>query len=238
MPVNLVNKQYSLSIRMHPDGFSLFVHNENNKIISSEQFSQQYLDEQIDLELFFHSLHTSLPEYTSVNLILETDFYTLIPAALFKPENAASFLKLYKPTLPETVEIFHTFYKHTESVLIYAYDKQTIKILQSTFSLITVQHHLHQLIEENEAVEGEQVSLLLRNGQIDCLVCRNSSIQLINSYTYQSVEDIVFHIVNILHHLHFNNETAKITIYRGKNIKISPETVLKKYVQSVNCVEI
>lgn len=238
MNFNLVNSHQSLSIRMYPDGFSLFVCNENNELVFSSFNIVENTSGEFDAVQLTNSLPSSSTEYHSVTLTPVTDFYSLIPAVLFKPEKAKDLLKLHHPALSDSSEILHTFYKHTESILVYAYDKKTFKAVLSIFPQISIQHHLHQLVEELESINGEHVSILLRAGRIDCLALNKNGIQLLNSFEYQTTEDIVFHVLNILHHLHFNTETTGITIYREEDIRIFPETILKTYVSSINCKEI
>lgn len=230
MHINLTDKTYSLSIRMSPDGFSLSVYSEDNDVLSSERHSAY----NTDLIQRLGSVRASFPEFQSVSLITVADIYTLIPAIHFDPDKAKDFLQLQHPVLTEASQVFHTYYQHAGSMLIYAFDKQAIKTVQSVFPQISIQHHLHQLLEANLDTTGEHISLWLRSGKVDCLASRGNSIQLLNSYSFQTEEDIVYHVLNILHHLHFDHETTQITIYRGNDISIRPEDILKNYTPLIN----
>ncbi len=230
MHINLTDKSYSLSIRMSPDGFSLSVYSEDNDLLSSERHSIH----NADLTQCLGSVCASLPGFTSVSLVTVADVYTLIPAIHFDADKAKYFLQLQHPVLTEASQVLHTYYQHTGSILIYAFDKQAIKAVQTIFPQISIQHHLHQLIEANQKATGEQISIWLRSGKADCLASRGNSIQLLNSYPFQTEEDIVYHVLNILHHLHFNHETIQITIYRESDISILPEDILKNYFPSIN----
>ncbi len=187
-----------------------------------------------DLIQRLDSVCASLPGFQSVSLVTVTDIYTLIPAIHFDADKAKDFLLLQHPVVTEASQVLHTYYQHAGSMLIYAFDKQAIKTVQSVFPQISIQHHLHQLLEANLDTTGEHISLWLRPGKADCLASRGNSIQLLNSYPFQTEEDIVYHVLNILHHLHFDHETAQITIYRGSDISIRPEDILKNYFPSVN----
>jgi hypothetical protein len=230
MHINLTDKSYSLSIRMSPDGFSLSVYSEDNDLLSSERHSIH----NADLTQCLGSVCASLPGFESVSLVVITDTYTLIPAILFDADRAKDFLQLQHPALTETSQVLHTYYQHAGSMLIYAFDKQAIKAVQSVFPQINIKHHLHQLIEANQDATGEQLSLWLRPGKVDCLASRGNSIQLLNSYPFQTEEDIVYHVLNMLHHLHFKHETIQITIYRETDISIQPENIMRNYFPSVN----
>ncbi|MEA4974166.1 MAG: DUF3822 family protein [Paludibacter sp.] len=230
MHINLTDKSYSLSIRMSPDGFSLSVYSEDNDLLSSERHSI----DNADLTQCLGSVCASLPGFKSVSMVIVTDTYTLIPAILFDADKAKDFLQLQHPVQTETSQVLHTYYQHVGSMLIYAFNKQAIKTVQSVFPQLSIQHHLHQLIEANQQATGEQLSIWLRPGKVDCLASRGNSIQLLNSYPFQTEEDIVYHVLNILHHLHFKLETIQITIYRETDISIQPENILRNYFPSVN----
>ncbi len=230
MHINLTDKSYSLSIRMSPDGFSLSVYSEDNVLLSSERHSIQ----NADLTQCLGTVCASFPAFKYVSLVVVTDVYTLIPAIHFDADKAKDFLQLQHPVLTETSQVLHTYYQHAGSMLIYAFDKQAIKAVQTVFPQISIQHHLHELIEANQKATGEQISIWLRSGKADCLASRDNSIQLLNSYSCQTEEDIVYHVLNILHHLHFNHKTIQITIYRESDISIRPEDILKNYFTSIN----
>lgn len=230
MHINLTDKSYSLSIRMSPDGFSLSVYSEDNDLLSSERHSI----DNADLTQCLGSVCASLPGVKSVSLVVVTDTYTLIPAILYDADKAKDFLQLQHPALTEASQVLHTYYQHAGSMLIYAFDKQVIKAVQTIFPQISIQHHLHQLIEANQKAIGEQLSLWLRSGEVDCLASRDNSIQLLNSYPWQTEEDIIYHVLNMLHHLHFKQETIQITIYRETDSSIQPENILRNYFPSVN----
>jgi hypothetical protein len=219
---------------MSPDGFSLFVYNENNEVVLSERHDtgEQNLISQLNLSC------STLPPFQHVSLITVTDYYSLIPATLFTQSSARDFLRLQHPGLSESSEIYHSYYKYTESVLIYAFDKDKIKAVQAIFPQVNIRHHLHQLIEDTPTLKGEQLSLILRNGKVDCLASHRNSILLINSYIFQTEEDIVYHVLNIIHHLHFDHETMQVTIYLGSNVVVNPEKILKAYVPLINCKNI
>ena len=223
---------------MHPDGFSLFVYNENEEIISSVQQTHENLAGHAGIEELFSALQASQPACQSVTLIVESEYYTLIPEALFKPEKNEDFLRLHHPALPGSHQIFHTHYKHRGYVLIYAFDKHIIKSLRAVYPLMTVQHHLHQLLEEEHQGKEERIAVWVRSKQIDCLACQNNSILLLNNYQYQTGEDIVYHVLNMLHHLPLNHETAGVEIYRDDNTAFFSEKLLKDYFPHVKCKNI
>ncbi|MEA4985045.1 hypothetical protein SDC9_37095 [bioreactor metagenome] len=230
MHINLTDKSYSLSIRMSPDGFSLSVYSEDNKVL----FSERHDTGDTDLKQLLDSVCGSLPNIQSVSLIIVTDVYTLIPAIHFDQDKAKDFLQLQHPILTDASQVLYTYYKHADAMLIYAFNKQSIKAVQNIFQQINIQHHLHQLIEEHQNITGEQVSLWIRPEKIDCLASRGNNIQLFNSYPWQTEEDIIYHVLNILHHLHFNHETTKITIYRGNDIGTHPDNTLSNYIPLIN----
>lgn len=234
MHINLAEKPYSLSIRIYPDGFSLFVCNENNEVLSTEH----HYTEGGQLEESFISLCSTLSDCQSVSLVMVTDFYTLIPATIFNPDKKNDFLRLQHPNLTDTSEIFYTYYKHIDAILVYAFDKKNIKTVQSAFPEINIQHHLHHLIENLETARGEQISLIIKSGSIDCLASRHNYIQLLNNFAFQTEEDIVYHVLNILHHLDFNHETTQITIYHENNKSINPIDKLKPYISKIHLKDI
>lgn len=133
-------------------------------------------------------------------------------------------------------EIFHTHYPSQGCILLFAVDRHIIKTIQTVFPSTTVYHHLHGLMEREGFPQnkGERISIRIRTQQVDFLVFHKNRIQLLNSYPYQQTEDIVYHLLNILHHLHLGHETTEIEITRDHNIEIYPEEILKDYIPIIN----
>lgn len=233
MNQNLVDKQYHLSIRIHPDGFSLSVYDEHNKFVSKSDQRIENLTNDTDWNKLFSNLNLSNPEDYQVSLNYETDLYTAIPDTLSKPAHFRDFLKLHHPALSADCHILHTYYKELQCILIYATDKSITDGLQAVFSEINVRHHLHPYLMNQHTTNEDKITVVIRNKSIDCILSQNNRLKLLNNYSYETTEDIVFHVLNIYHHRELDHSTTSIDIVVSDETQLNPVELLKSYFPNV-----
>ena len=87
------SKHYSQSIRFKSDGFSLYIKDEHQILISSKNI---IIHKALQTEGEFIDLLSNEKElsinYTKINFVYETDIYAIVPLQIFKTEQARDFL--------------------------------------------------------------------------------------------------------------------------------------------------
>jgi len=226
MNANLVNIPYRLSIRLSPNGFSVFVCDVNEKVIASVNQTYKHSGDTNSLKEAILSIKPSLPDCQEVILICETEFYTLIPNSFFASDHALDFLKLQHPDMPETNQVFsHSFQNH-DSIFIFGYDSGIVQTLTDIFPTLKIEH---QLISSIEHDHQNMISIWIGEERIDCLVFHKGEIKLLNHYPYQTAEDIVYHALNIAYHLQFDIMEFEITVYSDEANAKNYEEIITTY---------
>lgn len=233
MDSNLVKNQYSLSIRICSDGFSLSVYDENNHIISSKHLKSEPGDDEVAfLQQMLASQEEINVEYKEISVICESAYHTLLPEIFHTTDKEEDFLKLQHPTLPTSCQIFHAKQTNLQTVLIFGIDKKIIEIVTNYFQSAAIVSHLVHIIRKIISEETEKLTLWVRAEEIDCVVYKNDKIILLNKYSFQNSEDIVYHILNIYEQLALNPSKFITEVYDDSN-RLNA-ALLKDYIHTVN----
>lgn len=229
MDSNLVNNQYSLSIRIFSDGFSLFVYDEKHTIISRKNIKSEQGN---DLAEFLRNILATDMEirqkYKDTVIICESEYHTIIPDVFHKTEREREFLKLQHPSLPVSCQIFHNKISSQQSVLIFGIEQNISQLLARHFQEVIPESHLLNIINKIIIEGNDKIAIWIRPGEIDCIVYKNYKIILLNKYSYQSSEDIVYHILNIHQQLELNPNDIISEVFSDANLLT--EKLLIKYV--------
>jgi hypothetical protein len=231
MDSTLVNNQYSLSIRIFSDGFSLYVYDENFQILSHKHEKSKQTDDLEFIRKMFESNKEIHDAYKTISIICESDYHTLVPEIFFKLENQNDLLKLHHPSLPDSSRIFYTKQEQLESVLIYSLDEKLLKEISLYFQQITPESHLVHITKKITTEQKDKFTLWIRPEKIDCIVYNHHKMLLLNKFSYTSPEDIAYHVLNVYQQLELNPNEFLLEIFDDGNNQI--ESILKKYISTV-----
>ncbi|MDO9154812.1 MAG: DUF3822 family protein [Paludibacter sp.] len=228
---------YSLSIRFSPDGFSLFIYDENNINISKKSISAKInqLSETEIIDLLSKEPELQL-NYKSVRLICETISYTVIPSVFFKNEEIADMLKFQHPELPKNEIVLYNFLDAWDAVNIFSLPKSLSVVLQQLLPEITIEHHLTTFLTDYIAMQNEKcLHIWIRSSEMDIVGIQNNHLQLINTYNYSTPEDFIYYTMNAIQQLGFNAEDCKVLLYNSEKA-IELHQLLSKYVTKCEIV--
>ena len=229
----VVKNQYSLSIWIYSDGFSLSVYDENNQILSSKHLKMLEGKDEIEfLQETLASQEEIKAEYKEISVIFESPFHTFIPEIFYSTDKEKDFLMLQHPTLPDTYQIFHVKDTNLQTVLVYAIDEKVIETIYKHLPTADITSHLVPITKKIISEASDMLTIWVRDKEMDCIVYKNNSISLLNKYTYQSIEDILYHIVNIYQQLGFNPSEFKTEIYDDGGLL--NEAILKEYFSKIS----
>lgn len=231
MDSTLVNNQYSLSIRIFSDGFSLYVYDENDQIISHKQEKSEQTDDLEFIRKMFESNKEKQASYKSISIICESDYHTLVPEIFFKQENQNDLLKLHHPSLPDSARIFHAKQEQLQSVLIYSLDEKLLNEIYLHFHHIAPESHLVHVTKKITSEHIDKFTLWIRPEKIDCIVYNHHKILLLNKFSHTSPEDIAYHVLNIYQQLELNPNEFMLEIFDDGNNQTA--LLLGKYISTV-----
>ena len=217
----------NLSIRIDSDGFSLSVFDQSDSLLTTKRINATLSTLTLPELLKLIDTETQI-NFKTVRIITESELYVIIPGDLFKVEEAADFLFLeHKPDQTDSI----LFNKHPESgiVNVFAIPGLIHEALNQLFPNAAIEHHISHLIAENiKSNTGSCVYCLARNKRLDMVVVKESKLQLINSFTYQTPEDFAYFVLNVYEKLTLDMHKCPISIL---NAAEKPELgkILEKY---------
>lgn len=234
---NIQKNNYNLSIRFTSDGFSLYIQDENNYLVSSGKtaFSFENADEQSILDIFSKQKELQLT-YQSVQISIESDIYTFIPESFYSEDTKSLYINNLR-TLPTADTIIKNRIFIWNAVLIYSIPAGLYSALQKFIPEIEIEHHLFSFIKNQVALKDTpEMYLYIRQNKFDIIATQNSDLAFVNVFDYTSAEDIVYYVLKTFSMLSLSYDLCAVHIYNPIAIK-NLDTLLGKYIKPVEYLE-
>ena len=225
-------KTYNISIRFHSNGFSLLIYDKGEKLITSKQIFAS-IDTLSETEITTLIAKESDIEIHNKNieLIYEADRYTVVPSTIFKSEDAESLLNFhFQPS--HTSSTLWNRVLDEEVVVIFSIPSSLKLALQTLFPSTTITHHISHFIQTIKAANQSSLHIWVRSTKMDVVVFKNGNLRLVNSFSYQTTEDMTYHTLNIYEQLQLDTEKHSVYIYNDLK-KEELKKMLKRYVGEV-----
>jgi hypothetical protein len=168
--------------------------------------------------------------------------FTLIPEAVFKPEQAVEYLQLTTDTISEPVDVH--FYKHTAAgiVNVFAAQRKILDWFKAVYlnKPFTLIHYTSAFIEglkqQNAfaAKPSRGLSILIEESYLTIALTNGQQLEFCNTFYYTSVQDFVYYVMLVMHELNLDPETCKVTLYGGISHDSAIFSTLYKYIRNVN----
>jgi hypothetical protein len=221
--------QYTLTIRMDSDGFSLFV--------SSNQSGSPLTSKRIDCEFSkqtFESILNIIDSETRINhnhikIIIESNQYVLIPTDFFKLEDVADLLFL-EHKISKSDSILFNKIPEFGIVNVFAMPGIILEALTQLFPETEIDHHISELLTDNVKLSTENCAYCrARNKMLDIVAVKNSRINLINSFDYETNEDFLYFVLNVYEKLNLEASKTPLFVYNIEQ-KTDLKSLLEKYI--------
>ncbi|MFZ4581670.1 MAG: DUF3822 family protein [Paludibacter sp.] len=226
--------EYNLSIRIFPDGFSLYITDESNSLLSSKhgkinfaELSANELNDVLRAEL---ETETS---FATTEIIIETDCYTVIPQSLFNADDYASLLQFQHPTynLNSDKLLTNEILNH-KAIVLYSCSNKLYETIMSIYKDASIQHHLVTYLKTDYNNDCH-LQVVNRNGKLDIIAYKNNNLQLAGTYEYKTDEDFLYQLTHVSEQLQLADSTYSVVI-SGKQIGAALETLLSKYIRNIS----
>lgn len=232
------HNNFDLSIRFTPDGFYLSV-SENGHPVSSKKVQADF-NNFTETEII--DVLAAEPElqmvFKTVRLVYETNHYTFVPVEFFTPENANDFLIFQHPRLPKNHTVLYNNLEPWDAVNVFAMPSNLHKVLNNFLPEIAVEHHLTTLLTDQIVMQnGKMLHVQVRSNETDFVVLHDSKLLLVNTFQVTSIEDTVYHTLNIATQLALNTDECKVTVHGQENLQSCFE-LLSKYFDNCNLSEL
>jgi hypothetical protein len=176
--------------------------------------------------------------FASVEVIVVTNTYTLVPGALFDAEHAASLHALNHP-LEDSDELGWERIDAQDSYFIFTWPKAWKVVLESQFQQVKI-HHYAPLMAKGllpNSLGKTAVYVHVQDFREDIVVIADGKFLLFNSFNFQSSEDFVYYILLAYDRLSLNRETIPLKLLGEVEVGSALFDSCYKYIRDVDFLE-
>lgn len=176
--------------------------------------------------------------FASVEVIVVTNTFTLVPGALFDAEHAASLHALNHP-MEDDDDLCWERLEAQDIYLIYSWPKAWKQVLESQFPRISIQHYSIILAKGllPNSLGKTAVYVHVQDFREDIVVIADGKFLLHNSFNFQSTEDFIYYILLAYDRLSLNRETIPLKLLGEVEMGSALFDSCFKYIRDVDFLE-
>lgn len=236
---DLYSNPYSLSIRFTADGFSLYVFDKNQKMLTSSTIERNLtaMSESDIIEILSEQKEFSM-KFESVRIIVESNQFSIVPASVFKPENIEDFLKFRYQELSKNTNYLYNELIAWNAIVIFSCNNALYNALNSVFPEIETEHHLFAFFNDYIPLK-KQAGLFVefRKEFTDIVLVQNNNILFYNSYECKTPEDFAYYILKINEQHQIDNNTCNLLVSNSKK-KTEYVQLISKYIPNYETINV
>lgn len=211
------SSQYILSIRYATDGLSFCVHDQNNRLLVFflQPFNLEGTDAVIAKvkKIMVDDILLNL-KYKKVFLIPCNKEKILLPAHAFNKNTLADMYRLcFQPHKNDTL-IFRKILS-MESYIVEALPRSFVTFLTARYQSLCIANSAYPFIIHSLSsilFNAAHMFIDIHDQYFDLLLTRNNDVVLFNSFTYGSVNDIIYYCLNCLKQCSISKDNLQTTI--------------------------
>ncbi len=232
--IDLNRSDYTLSIRVSPDGFSLSIpDNKGVELLKRKVHASLFQMNKEEIINLFEAEITS-SDYNDIELIVESDLYTLIPASIFEIQNLDDYFYFQHTKDKQQIVLFNRIQSHN-IINIFSVPVILNNCLNDLFPETIINHHLSYFLSQRIKAKNSAVYIWVRAKKIDMIVFKSGVISFINSFDYHTKEDLAYYVLAVCEQLSLDVEDIVIKLYQ-RNDASGFKDILSMYVK--NCTVI
>jgi hypothetical protein len=214
---NTINNRLSVQISLN--GLSFLVTNP-----ASEEpifFIEKVLDHSttpdellIDIESIMFKNNILNTDFAEVSVVYSTPVYSLVPAPLFDETKASEYLKFNSKILANDY-MAHDLVENQNIVVVYVPFMNINNFFFEKYGSFSYYHSVTIMLKtilEKEKYSLPKMYLHFQKNSFDCIVLKNSELQLCNSYTYKTPEDFIYYTLFCMEQLKLNPENIPVIL--------------------------
>ena len=231
------SEQYILSIRLSADGFSFSIHHPQNEDVSYTSYAvNSSYSMTANVKKMFATTEELGRSYQTVNVLIDTPRFTLVPFDLFEDEQTEEFFHLNFPK-KENETILCNILGKNNVALLFGVDKHTHQLLAEQFpqarifaSISPLLEHFHARSRENDT---KNLYVHFHANKMDVFAFDKGKLLLTNTFQCKQTPDKVYYMLYIWQQLGFSQE--KDQLWLAGNIEAEEElmTELNKFIRNV-----
>lgn len=185
---------------------------------------------------YFNDSFFSSIKYSQSVFVIASEFYTLVPQALYSASNAKDVLT-FNAGIDFEFEVGTMQIPILDSVILFAIPSAVKLGIESTFPDAQIVPHAFSLISESMLLfknsTEESMLVHVQNGRIDVLVVKNHKMIFFNSFKFVTTEDVVYYILMVCETLKISPENIALKLCGEIEKKSAIYTLLNKYIRTI-----
>lgn len=184
-------------------------------------------------------LITKFP-FTKVKIAVYSNTYTLVPDALFKSGNEHTYYRLnYSTDIHSLVYSGQVIKYHLHSI--YGISSELINALTVSFPENKTIHFSEVLLNNrflNSRTDSPRtLSVNVRDHHLDLMVSEGKKLVLLNSFVWQTIEDVLYYSLFVCEQLELNPEQIQVELSGAVERNSALYKLLDKYFASIRFAE-
>lgn len=225
-----ISNQYSLSIRISSDGFSLSVVDGSDSLISTKIIPTILTSLSAEQITTLINKETQI-NYRNIHLIYESDIYTFVPAPVFRSNEAAEYLNFQQNKTTKNDIVLYNYLPVWDTVNVFAIPKAIQAALSQLFPNTIIEQHVSYFLSTKVKTQHENALFIwTRPKTLDIIAFKNGKLYLLNSYLYLTADDFTYHTLNIIDKLSIDTDKCKVGLFNAEK-KPELKKTLEKYLE-------
>src|ERR1035437_8833804 len=222
-----ISNQYSLSIRISSDGFSLSVVDGSDSLISTKIIPTILTSLSAEQITALINKETQI-NYRNIHLIYESDIYTFVPAPVFRSNEAADYLNFQQNKTTKNDIVLYNYLPVWDTVNVFAIPKAIQAALSQLFPNTIIEQHVSYFLSTKVKTQHENALFIwTRPKTMDIIAFKNGKLYLLNSYLYLTADDFTYHTLNIIDKLSIDTDKCKVGLFNAEKKPELKKTLVK-----------
>jgi len=241
----LTKSSYRLSVQVSLTGLSFLVldlEKQETVFFSEKTFGGTRSPEEVLLEIqeIIDKTEVLQSNFLKVSVVFANNIYTVVPTTLFDESKLSEYLKFNSKMLANDYITFDSIDNH-EMVVVYVPYVNITNYFFDRYGTFQYYHSasifLKTILDSEKHTIVPKVYVHVQDNSFDCIVLRESSLQLCNTYSYRTPEDFIYYVLFCLEQLNLNPD--KVIFYLCGDIAENDNiyNIVYKYIRNVKFVD-
>ncbi len=192
-------------------------------------------------EIFYQlRMHSKILDrsYNDTRVFYNLPNTVVMPFAQYKPESAEVYLNAIHGNIEKSIVRTDEVFSTIELSIIYSIGKSLYDMVNSNLMMISSKHSYSKIIEEvlrsNKSAGGIFMKVQFYNQLMVIVVMNSGKLQFIQSYSYQIVDDVLYHILNVVQQFQLPIENMMVEVAGLVNSNSSELNYLQKIFSKIS----
>lgn len=234
-----LNSPYRLSVQLSLTGLSFLMEEENKTVLTEEiSFSEPKNPDELlyEIEKAFAEIEQLQHPVFELTLIYQNPFNSIVPASLFKEEEAEQYLKLNTRIFTTDFVAFDTI-EHFELVNVYVPLANINNYFFEQYGEFSYFHFtttfLERVLQNEKTGNSKKMYAHLHGQQVNVVVTSGKKLELCNNFNYSTPEDLTYYILFVAEQLQLNPEEFELILSGKISEKDDFYKMLYTYIRNV-----